>query len=123
MGSSSDRSVVAVPGRRAPSRPLTYYDAGGPLKSTANRRESTTRQHVRAGAGRQLAGIDRHGQHRVVTDASGQLDEAPVPEALAERLHGRIVHAVLSKQAPGEVDDLRIVGGNAARVPVADRGD
>src|SRR5262245_13479314 len=124
MGASSDRSVVAVPGPLpSPSRPLNQYDADGSLKSTSTQRQSTARQRVRARARRQLAGIDRHRQHGVVPDASGELDEATVSKALAKRLNGCIVHAVLPKQSPSEIDDLRVLSGNAAGVSIADCAD
>jgi hypothetical protein len=64
--------------------------------------------------GLQLARVDRHGEHAVVADGPGELDEPVVAEAAAERLHGGVVHPVLAQERPRELHDLGVLGWNAA---------
>ena len=55
------------------------------------------RQGLGAGAGRQLARIHRHGEHRVITDAPCELDETLVSEPLPQGVV-LIVHSPLPSQ-------------------------
>jgi hypothetical protein len=64
--------------------------------------------------GLQLARVDGHGEHAVVADGSGELDEPVVAEARADRLRGGVVHPVLAQERPRELDDLGVLGWNAA---------
>jgi hypothetical protein len=71
-------------------------------------------QDLGARRGLQLAGIHGHGEHAVVPDGPGELDEAVVAEARPERLHGRLVRAVRAQERPRELHDLGVLGWNAA---------
>ena len=52
---------------------------------------------------------------------TGELDQLVVAEPRLHRLEGRIVDPVLAQQGPGELDDLRVFGWDAARMVVADQ--
>ena len=80
-------------------------------------------QHLGARCGFELAGIHRHAEQAVVADGTGELDELVVAEARQHRLCCGIVGAMLAQQLPGEVDDLRVLRRDAARMVLADRGN
>src|SRR5215510_13412858 len=80
-------------------------------------------QHLGAGRGLELAGVDRHREHGVVADRARELDESVGAEAPDERLHRRFVHPVLAHELAGELDDLRVLGRDAAAVVLADSGN
>src|SRR2546427_3089847 len=71
----------------------------------------------------QLAGIDRHRQHAVVADRARELDQPVVAEPPDERFHRRVVHPVLAHELSRELDDLRVLGRNAAAVVLANGRD
>lgn len=71
-------------------------------------------QDLGAGSGLELAGVHGHGQHAVVADGTGQLDEAIVAEARSERLHGGVVNPVPADERSRELHDLGVLGWNAA---------
>jgi len=64
--------------------------------------------------GLQLARVDGHGEHAVVTDGPGELDERVVAEARADGLGGGVVHPVRAQERARELDDLGVLGWNAA---------
>src|ERR1700716_1073568 len=86
-------------------------------------RYSLALQRLRAGRCLELAGVDRHRQHAVVADRAGELDEAVVAESSDQRLHRGLVDPVLAHELACELDDLRILGRDAAAVILADGGD
>src|SRR5262249_60872564 len=65
-------------------------------------------QHLGAGRGLELAGVDRHREHGVVADRARELDESVGAEAPDERLHRRFVHPVLAHELAGEIHHLRV---------------
>jgi hypothetical protein len=71
-------------------------------------------EHLGVGRGLQLARVDRHGEHAVVADGPGELDEPVVAEASAERLGGGVVHPMLAQECARELHDLGVLGWNAA---------
>jgi hypothetical protein len=72
------------------------------------------RQDLGAGGGLELARVHGHGEHAVVADGAGELDEAVVAEARPERLHDGVLHAVPAQERPRELHDLGVLGWNAA---------
>src|SRR6266850_284129 len=73
-------------------------------------------QHVGAGRGLELTGVDGHREHRVVADGAGELDEAVVAEALADGAGGGVVDAVTPHQRARELHDLRVLRRDAPAV-------
>jgi hypothetical protein len=71
-------------------------------------------QDLGARGGLELASVHGHGEHAVVADGAGELDEAVVAEARPERLHDGVVHPVPAHERPRELPDLGVVGWNAA---------
>src|SRR2546422_5383948 len=51
-----------------------------------------------ARAGLELARVDRHGQHAVVPDSPGQLNQSVIAEPLLQHLHGRVVDPMSSEE-------------------------
>src|SRR5262245_60905579 len=126
MGKASTSNTTS-PGPGAPTSGTSTQrtpSSGRPyFSSTACFIAPSDLQHFGAGSGLELAGVDGHRQHRVVTDGPGELDEAVVAEPLAQRGGGGVVDPMAAHQRARELDDLRVLRRHAAAVVLADGGD
>src|SRR5262249_44152105 len=116
MGKASTSNTTSpapgAPTSGPPTQPTP--SSGGPYCSRPACFTARSRlEDFGAGGGLELAGVHGHRQHRVVADGAGELDEAVVAEALAQRVGGGVVDPVPLHQRAGELDDLRVLGRHA----------